>query len=121
MRFLVIYKSKFLVVFALICALASSGFAHRFVSKPLDPALTTYVAAGGSLADICGDIKGPSHQNTQTCEACRLVNAAVLPNHDPTCTPPFGRLPVVQAHISDTELRSARLDLTHAARGPPAV
>jgi hypothetical protein len=121
MRLWSVRNSKLLVVFALICAMASSGFAHRFVSQSLDPALAAYVAAGGSLEDICGPTKGSSHQIAQSCEACRLVNAAVLPVHDPAGTALFGKLAVVRVPVQETELRSAELDLSSAARGPPAA
>lgn len=121
MRLLAIHKSKLLVVFALVCALASTGFAHRFVSQPVDPALAGYVSAGGSLADICGETEGSSHQNVQTCEACRLVTAVVLPDHGPARSVPFGKLSTVQVPVADLDMQSAPLDLSRAARGPPTV
>lgn len=121
MRIWSVQNSKLMVVFALICAMATTSFAHRFVSQSLDPALAAYVAAGGSVEDICGYTEGSSHQNVPSCEACRLVNAAVLPDHDPACIAPFCKLALVRVAVQETELRSARLDLSRAARGPPAT
>jgi hypothetical protein len=117
----VTHKSKLLVVFALICAMATSGFAHRFVSEPLDPALAAYVAQGGPLADICGPPGGTSHKNTQTCEACRLVNAVILPSFDAVCAIRIGEPSRVQTRQGSENPAIAKLDLTRAARGPPAV
>lgn len=121
MRLLATHKSKLLTVIALICAMASSGFAHRLVSEPLDPALSAYVAQGGSLADICGYSEGSSHKSTQTCEACRLVNAVILPSVDTNCPIRVGDPLRVQSLQGNLNLRLFRLELTRAPRGPPAV
>ncbi|WP_386679730.1 hypothetical protein [Loktanella sp. R86503] len=113
--------SGLFVVIAVIIAMASTGFAHRFVSQPLDPALTAYVAAGGSLADICGQTDGSSHHSLQSCEACQLVNAAVVPSHDPACDAPFGLLSAVHASKADLYFQSATFDMSRAPRAPPVV
>jgi hypothetical protein len=116
------HKSMLLVVLALLCAMASSGFAHRFVGQPVDPALAAYIAAGGSLDDICGHAGGTTHhQSTQTCDACRLVTAAVLTDHEPDFTTPFGTISSVALFVSPLSLRAAPLDTSRTARGPPAT
>lgn len=121
MRLRAFHTSKLLVVFALICAMASSGFAHRGVTAPFDPELAAYVAAGGALDDLCGHPAGSSDQGTQSCEACRLLNAIILPSLDPACTIRLGEPSRIRTPQGTENLISAKLDLIHAARGPPAV
>jgi hypothetical protein len=110
---------KLLTSFALIVAMAASGFAHTGSRAALTPELMAYVAAGGSLADICGAPIEQDGAQGQKCEACRLMGAAILPR---TCH----GIPVV---LSDQtrkfafvakRLHHARpLDPSHLTRAPP--
>lgn len=70
--------ARLAVVFALAIAMASSGFAHRSASVPIDEGLLIYVEAGGSLTDLCGDLGSDGAAAGQTCDACRLVDAATV-------------------------------------------
>lgn len=45
---------------------------------PTTPELTAYIAAGGQLSGICGNIDGDSAPVTVDCEACRISNTSVL-------------------------------------------
>lgn len=121
MRMLTSYFPRLLVVFALVSAMASFGFAHRFAAQPVDRALVGYLAAGGALEDICGLSDGKSHQGTQSCEACRLVNAVILPCYDPAFAVSHSLPSTVQARLGAEILRFAKLDVTRAARGPPVI
>ena len=121
MRSIGFHKFRLLVVFALFCALANSGFAHRFVSQPFNPALAAFVNAGGSLDDICGDTEGSSHGNAQTCEACRLVNAAVLLDYASLCTIRFYSSAAILAFAGTENFQTTRRNLSHPVRGPPVA
>ena len=69
---------RFFLTFAVLVAMAGTGFAHRVMAADVDDSLLAYVAAGGALADICGDTGHPTRA-TGPCDACRLVDGAVVP------------------------------------------
>lgn len=61
---------------ALMLALLSVPFAHRVGAAPVSPQMAQFIAAGGTLADICGmDGYVPS----TGCEACKLAATLQLP------------------------------------------
>lgn len=62
------------VVLALVVALVGTSWAHRGLSVEITEDVLAYVAAGGSLEDIC-DSEGSAEFAHQTCDACRLVDA----------------------------------------------
>lgn len=74
---LITYFAKLGLVFALFVALTGAGLAHRAAPPEMDEGLAAYLAAGGSLSDLCGDadIDGA----VPGCAACHLVSGAVLP------------------------------------------
>lgn len=72
---------KLLTPLALIFAMAVSGFAHKTMQPSLSPGFAAYVAAGGSLADICGGSGEQDGAQGQKCEACRLIGAALVPRN----------------------------------------
>lgn len=74
---------RLLISLALVVALATSGLGHRVSAQPQSPELASYIAAGGTLADLCGGQDGQPGLFASDCEACRLVNAAIL---NPPCT-----------------------------------
>ncbi len=78
MRRLIYPFSKLCVVAALFVAMAGSGFAHRTAPPPRDNDLRAYLAAGGTLADVCGDFAPGDHAGGP-CDACRLVKSAIVP------------------------------------------
>lgn len=58
-------------------ALLSLPFAHRTQAAPTTPELASFLAMGGTLADICGDA---GEMTPLGCEACRIVGATLLPS-----------------------------------------
>lgn len=77
MRSLIDQFAKLCLTLAIFVAMASSGFAHRAAPVPLDEGLVAYVAMGGTLDDLCGDA-GLGARGSNTCDACRLVDAATV-------------------------------------------
>jgi len=70
--------TKLCLTIAVLVAMTSVGFAHRVASPDVDEGLLAYVQAGGSLDDLCGGADfGAGHG--ETCDACRLVDGAVVP------------------------------------------
>ncbi|TDK42377.1 polyketide synthase [Antarcticimicrobium luteum] len=77
MRFLLrIFPLRALIVL-MIVALATSGFAHRFVTPAEQAALDYAQAFDLEASEICGGVGGKGAQ--QGCDACRLHAAMSLP------------------------------------------
>lgn len=79
MRYLAHQFSRLFLTFAVLVAMAGAGFAHRFATPDIDDSLLAYVAAGGALGDICNDA-GQWDGGAGHCDACRLVDGAVVPS-----------------------------------------
>ncbi|MBY8976837.1 hypothetical protein KHP62_13520 [Rhodobacteraceae bacterium NNCM2] len=112
---------KHLIVVALTFAMAVSGFAHRIAAKDLDPALFSYVQAGGSSAELCGQVDEAPHEALQSCKACRLAGAAILPGFDPLITMPFAALAAPRIETRCALLPPPQLDHARAVRAPPSA
>jgi len=111
-----------LVALMLCLSLAGAGAAHQVPERPaVAMALAEFVAAGGSLADLChdaGDGHGGGHSRAE-CPACTLQGAVVLP--DDAATLPILPAPVRRGQWPADRAgcaTSARLSLP-PARGPP--
>lgn len=52
-----------------------AGGGHDRSAGERDPALLAYLAMGGAVADLCGDVEHPGLGDG--CDACRLLEAAV--------------------------------------------
>ena len=110
--------ARLTLVLALMIAMASSGLAHRFVPEQANETLTAYLAAGGSYADICGDVEQGA---MQSCDACRLVDTACLAGVDPSSLSPnayYGGTGFAQTHV---EPSLPAFDPVRAVRAPPAT
>ncbi|MDO6485309.1 hypothetical protein [Shimia thalassica] len=70
---------RILTSVAVIFAMAASGFAHSGARPALSAKLEAYVAAGGSLSDICGLGGEQGGGLGQECYACQLIGAALVP------------------------------------------
>lgn len=102
-----------------IVALVAVGFAHRFSQPSPSPAMEAYVAAGGSLSNICGIPGETDTAMVVDCDACRI--------NDTLCAAPrIG--PVGSATIQKTYVLgfvakriAERVDLDSArlVRAPP--
>jgi Na+/H+-dicarboxylate symporter len=113
------------VIFALTLglALAGVGAAHRPVERPGDAAaLAAFVAAGGSVADLChdaGDHGG--HPARMECPACTLTGAVVLPQIAAVALP----VPVLAQRglwpAQVVAFLSSSFTPVPPARGPPVV
>ncbi|WP_072506690.1 hypothetical protein [Phaeobacter porticola] len=121
MRFAPHTLPRLAMVFALMLAMASSGFAHSFNRAEASADYADFVAAGGSLSDLCGGSIDPNHATPAKCEACRLVAAAVIPSHPTGLGLISARRPAARARLAEP-LRQARwLDPSHPTRAPPAT
>lgn len=67
-----------MVTISLIIAFVTLGFAHKSISTQLAPELAAYVAAGGSLDDLCGGDQLPGHAASVSCEACRIADSFAI-------------------------------------------
>ncbi|SEN02142.1 hypothetical protein SAMN04488003_1086 [Loktanella fryxellensis] len=114
------------LVLVLTCAMGLSGLAHRFSAPtPQDPSIAAFLAAGGTLADLCGvplDADHPAGTGRGGCDVCRLVAGMALPVPTPAAT----RLPTLprRAWLSPDDRAAPGTDrpnLTCAPRGPPTL
>ncbi|WP_390910444.1 hypothetical protein [Pseudosulfitobacter sp. SM2401] len=110
---------RLITPFALMIAMTVSGFVHTGARPDISPELAAYVAAGGSLADICGGSGEQDGARGVKCDACLRFGAAVLPH---TChsapvilSDQTRRLSFVAKRI----LYTRPLDPTCLARAPP--
>ena len=113
--------SRSFVLIAVCIALTATGFAHRSAALPMDADLLAYVQAGGTLSELCGDLDENGMPVAQTCEACLLVAAALLPGSDQTFVALDIRPARVQFSLGTPPTRSTDLDLSRATRAPPAT
>lgn len=102
---------------ALCAAMASSGFAHRFIAADAD--LADYLAAGGSYADICNDFE--DHSTGQNCDACRLVDSASVPPAAFACGAAVDVTTASDLPLLHLEHSVAMFDPIRAVRAPPVV
>ncbi|MFN3847318.1 MAG: hypothetical protein ACK4RZ_16075 [Paracoccaceae bacterium] len=114
---------KFCLVFCVVMSLvlvtsarraALAGFAQA------EDAYTQFLAAGGSNADLCRDGNVP-HPGSVSCDACRLVDLAVLSPVVALRLPdPFAAIPfAVPPHPSAPHAQV--LNPAAPARGPPRI
>ena len=113
--------SRLLIVFALFFAMASSGFAHRFQSSPVDESLSAYLAAGGTYQDICSDAGLGGHSSGQSCDACRLVDSVALGALAAPCDPSPAVIAVARNPTAALPLQSFVADPSRPVRAPPLV
>lgn len=110
---------KLLTSVALIFAMVSSGFAHTGLRPALSPDITAYVAAGGSLSDICGSIGEQDGTYSQKCEACRLMDTALAPRFCHALPMVLSDQTRVLAFVAKRLYHSRPLDPTRLTRAPP--
>lgn len=113
--------SRLMVVAALLVALTGSAVAHRTQGPPATADLLAYVAAGGSLDDLCGGDDGSSGVGMAGCDACRLVDTAALPTATGTgvSVASFSATSAVPApHVVSP---ACAPDPSHPVRAPPVV
>ena len=108
-----------LVTVTLIGAFALLGIAHKDVPIPMSSDLAAFLAAGGSLSDICGDDHEPEHEQTIDCEACRITDSFVIMHGCKQAVPV--ELEVVQKwrFIAKRLSQSQGLDPARLTRAPP--
>ena len=110
-----------LVTISLICTFALLGFAHKNTPTPVSPELAAFLAAGGSISDICNDDHEPEHEQSVDCEACRIADSFAILRGCKQVAP--AELDVVQnwRFIAKRLSQSQGLDPARLTRAPPYV
>lgn len=119
--------SRLILVFALSVAMAAVGFAHRGDgARGMDPNYLAFIAAGGTAQDLCEDHAAQDHKPGQSghqaangCEACRLVNAVLLPTAATPCSNWSAPRIVDLRPGASHGLRQASAHLLPQGRAPP--
>lgn len=121
MAFLAQSFGRLLTLIVLIFAVLSLGFGHKRGPTEMTPEMAAYVAAGGSIFDLCGGNELPHEGQIMDCEACRIAdNLVTLQACEPAA---FAELAQVQAwrfiakHLSESQ----GLDPARLTRAPPYV
>lgn len=80
-----LFALRALLRLVLMLAMIGVGFAHQIAAREISPELAAYVAAGGTLADLCGTAGDDETGATSDCQACRISDGAAL---HPLCPQP---------------------------------
>ena len=112
---------RHLVTISLICTFALLGFAHKNTPTPVSPELAAFLAAGGSISDICNGDHEPEHEQSVDCEACRIADSFAILRGCKQVAP--AELDVVQnwRFIAKRLSQSQGLDPARLTRAPPYV
>lgn len=92
-------------------------FAHRTGAAPLTAEMTDYLAMGGTMAQLCGDIGAAP---TGGCESCRINDALMLAPPAPTWhAAQMSR--VLRAALRNQPPSTRQGSVSPPARAPPLV
>ncbi|PJI92480.1 hypothetical protein BC777_1332 [Yoonia maricola] len=120
MHRLIIPFARLFVILAIAVAMTGSGFGHRVAASEADESLLAYVAAGGALDDLCGQ-GGFGAGGYDTCDACRLMDGAVVPVSG-TAGLPAINASLLQGQIIAAVAPTAQvINLSCPVRAPPVV
>lgn len=87
----------------------------------MSPELAIYVAAGGSLADICGGSDEQGSAYGQKCEACRLIGAVLVPRNCHGVPLLISDQTRVLTFVAKRLHHTRQLDPTRLTRAPPTA
>ena len=120
MRHFIHHFTKFCLTIAVLFAMTGIGFAHKVASPDIDESLLAYVQAGGALDDLCGDADfGEGHG--QSCEACRLVDGAVVPTFGVVAVSQIDPSQPVTWYCKPIAAFAQTLNPSCPVRGPPVL
>ncbi|MDZ4085999.1 MAG: hypothetical protein U1E69_04270 [Tabrizicola sp.] len=98
--------------------LVASGFAHRMPDAD-DQTVAVMLAAGASVADICGAAGDGRRHADPLCQACQIAGGGDLPSLAGPVRP-AALLLLAEVTAPRENARAARvLDLSRAPQGPP--
>lgn len=115
----VLLRAKGMVLLAVLTvALVATGFAHRLPNAE-DAAVQAYVAAGGALTDLCGDVSGKGDVAPADCPACHIASNMMPAPGTPSIRD--ADLIFVATIVAPRESRALRhlSDPSHSSQSPP--
>ncbi|WP_147108909.1 hypothetical protein [Tateyamaria sp. syn59] len=107
------------LICAVMIALATIGFAHQNAQPDVSPEFAAYIAAGGSLADLCGLPGTGTPANVQNCEACRISDSASWTRAHGTEPPVILASVFAFSFIAKRLAERGDLDAARLVRAPP--
>jgi hypothetical protein len=116
---LVLRRAQGMVFLAILTvALVATAFAHRMPSAQ-DAAVQDYVAAGGALADLCGNAEGKGDAAHRDCPACSIASNVLPVSGTPRVTD--ADLVFVASVVAPRESRALRHvpDPSRSSQSPP--
>lgn len=111
--------SKLLITLTLVCGLVSSSFAHTGFRVIPSPEIAAYLAAGGVLADICGNASDQDGTAPQKCEACRLIETVFSSSNDVCMIITLSAEMQAQTFVAKRLRQTLALDAARLSRAPP--
>ena len=114
-------KLRSRLILLLVLAVGVLGFGHRPTVGPLDPALLAFLAAGGSLADICRDFEPGEINLGEDCESCRLLSSVCLPTPAELPAPGSRFVLAVLTSLTVEAPGERPFDHSRPTRAPPAA
>lgn len=109
-----------LVILAMFVAALALGGGMRPAQGPSDPQLAAFLAAGGSLSDICHD-SGMEKMAAGHCQFCNTVPATVLPAPGRFCRTAESLIIAEVVHPAEIRAASRARDPAVSPRGPPIL
>lgn len=108
-----------LALIALLFAFLTQGFAHKNIPSQMTPEWAAYVAAGGSLFDLCGADQAPEDGQSVECEACRIADSFAILRGCKQVMPITSERVVAWRFVAKTLAESQGLDPARLTRAPP--
>lgn len=103
----------------LVLTLVGAGVFHTGARSSVPSELAAYVAAGGALTDICGDMPEGDESGQFRCETCRLIGVALVPSALYSAALVCGVRTLRLQHVA-TQIHYAKpLDPSRLSRAPP--
>ncbi|WP_170606684.1 hypothetical protein [Ruegeria arenilitoris] len=105
----------------MILSLVSLGVAHKSANEESSPDLAAFMAAGGSLSDLCGLPIGDGPLTLVDCDACRIADSCVVLRGSSNAAIATLEYTRTFTFVAKRIARTAPLDATRLTRAPPSV
>lgn len=110
---------KPLVVVLVMLSLMAIGFAHQTSRTVQSPDMAGFLAAGGSLSDLCGTPVGDGQTTHVECKACRISDNLITLQSCASFPERITRAVLVYGFVAKRLEQSRGLDPARLTRAPP--
>lgn len=110
-----------LVILAMLAVTLAFGSGLRAAPLSADPQIAAFLAAGGSLADICHDTGTDKAAPRQHCAFCPVAVASLLPEPGGFSLLAERRIHAEIVHPAEIRAAARARDPAVSPRGPPSL